>query len=168
MRDSVTAAVLFGASLLLAGLAASLKNYRGVAARRGEDFTVMASAARLVSLGEAAAVVVSALAGELVLRLDLRDCEFHYGPPAGDRPCITRDGRLVGTIGGRPVELDLPVWSGEEVRGFYRLILKSAGPPPPDRLLAAVGIGEQAGAALAGQLTDPEPAPRPRRLRLVR
>jgi hypothetical protein len=171
-RDVVTAAVLFAASLLVAQLAVSLENWRRVAARRGEDFTVMASAARLVSVGEAAGMVVTALAGELVSRLDLLDCEFRYGLPGGDRPYIARDGSIIAVVGGDTdhglAELDLPVWTGDEMRGYYRMTLGSPTTPPRHRLLAAVGIGEQAGAALAGQLVDPLPGPRPRRLRLVR
>jgi hypothetical protein len=176
-RDVVTALVLLLASLLVGSLAVSLRSYRTASARRTADFNVMASAARLVSVGEAAGVVVNALAGELIARLDLRDCEFVYGPPEPGRPVITRDGTLDQPAGPETTELALPVWGTDSIRGHYRLILKSPGPPRPERLLAAVGIGEQAGAALTMQLVDPEPArrpggpepaPRPKKLRLVR
>jgi hypothetical protein len=165
-RDVVTAIALLFASLVAAGLAVSLRNQRSASANQREDFNVMASAARMASFGDAAGVVVAALAGELVTRLDLRDCEFVYGPPAPGRPYIRRDGTLAG--GTDPAELDLPVWSGNQLRGYYRLSPKSPSAPPPDRLLAAVGIAEQAGAALATQPVDPDPGPVRRRLRLVR
>jgi hypothetical protein len=117
-------------------------------------------------------MVVEALAGELVSRLALNDCEFAHGPPPGDRPYVGRDGRVVppesqpraGTGG----QIDLPVWAGSEVVGYYRLYLAPGPPPSPDRLLAAVGIAEQAGAALASHTTPPTMPVRSRRLRLLR
>ena len=49
------------------------------------------------------------------------------------------------------------------------MTLRDGARPGRDRLVAAVGIAEQAGAALAGGRDGPAPAPpRPRRLRLVR
>lgn len=165
MSDVVTAIVLLVASLLVAELAISLRNYRRVAARRTQDFTVMVGAARIMAVGESVSVVVSALAGELIARLDLQDCEFSYGPPPGDRPHIDRDGTVVGRVDS---ELDLPVGAGPVARGHYRLLLKPGIVPGPDRMLAAVGIAEQAAAALSSQLSDPPPSPPPRRMRVVR
>ena len=72
----------------------------------------------------------------------------------GDRSYVARDGSFVApegqprdAIGGR---VDLPVWVGTEVVGHFRLYLSPGPPLSPDRLLAAVGIAEQAGAAFAG------------------
>jgi hypothetical protein len=171
-RDVVTTVVLVGASLVVGELVVRLRTYRVMAARRGEDFTVMSGAARMMAHGQDAPLVVGALAGELVSRLGLVDCEFQYGPPAGDHPCVTRDGGLAAD-GSRSdaaiTDVDLPVWAGTEVVGRYRMSLTAGAPPTPDRLLAAVGIAEQAGAALAGRPADPTSAPgRTRRLRLVR
>jgi hypothetical protein len=176
-RDVVTAFALLVASLVTAGLAVSLRNHRSASAVGRADFNVMAGAARLVSVGEGPGLVVSALAGELVTRLDLGDCEFVYGPLDADRAYVTREGTVIGhsdaAEAGRsaPLVLNLPVWTGDTIRGYYRLTFKSPAVPPSDRLLVAVGISEQAGAALATQLVDPgpaAPAARPRRLRLVR
>ena len=172
-RDVVTTVVLVGAALVVGELVVRLRAYRVMAARRGEDFTVMSGAARMMAFGQDAPLVVGALAGELVSRLGLVDCEFQYGPPAGDHPCVTRDGILVAADGGGAdaaiTDVDLPVWSGTEVVGRYRMRLTAGARPAPDRLLAAVGIAEQAGAALAGRPPDDTPAPgRSRRLRLVR
>jgi hypothetical protein len=172
-RDVVTTVVLVGAGLVVGGLVSRLRTYRVMAAHRGADFTVMSGAARLMAFGHDAPLVVGALAGELVSRLGLKDCEFHYGAPLGDHPCIARDGTLVAVDGCPPeaaiTEIDLPVWAGTEVVGRYHMSLKAEGPPTADRLIAAVGIAEQAGAALAGRPPDDTPAPgRARRLRLVR
>jgi hypothetical protein len=134
-----------------------------MARRRGADFAVMSAAAGLMALGENAAMVVSALAGDIQAQLDLVDCEFTYGPPTGERPCVTRNGEVVRPSSPFPLgpaaELDLPVWLGTEVAGRYRLVL---GPEEPDRdrLLVAVGLAEQAGAALAGARPD-DPERRP-------
>ncbi len=172
-RDVVTTVVLVGAGLVVGELCARLSTYRTMAARRGADFAVLSGAAGLMAFGEDAPVVVAALAGELVARVGLADCEFQPGPPTGERPCVSRDGTLV-TLDlepprGQPREVDLPVWTGTEVIGRYRMTLSPGPPPSHDRLLTAVGIADQAGAALAGHLDAGRPdGPRPRRLRLVR
>ena len=171
-RDVVTTVVLVAAGVLVGELAVRLRNYRSMAARRGEDFTVMSGAAQLMAFGEDAALVVAALAGELATRLALVDCQFGYGPPIGDCPQVSRDGRLVDLGQARSEaparEIDLPVWVGPEVVGRFRLTLRSGSCPDREQLLAAVGMAEQAGAALAGSANrTPTPNP-PRRLRLVR
>jgi Domain of unknown function (DUF4118) len=171
-RDVVTTVVLAGAGLLVGELCVRVRSYRVMAASRKDDFSVMSGAARLMALGEDASMVVGALAGELVSRVGLADCEFEYGPPLGDRPCIARDGSLV-YVGGLvheylAAEVDLPVWAGTDVVGRYRLSLAPGSPPTSDRLQAAVGIAEQAGAALAASRPPAEPPVRPRRLRLLR
>jgi hypothetical protein len=127
----------------------------------------------MMAFGQDAPLVVGALAGELVSRLGLADCEFQYGPPTGDHPCVGRDGSLMAAGGERAeaadTEIDLPVWAGTQVVGRYRMSLNPGAQPTADRLLAAVGIAEQAGAALAGSPPGNAPGPgRPRRLRLVR
>jgi hypothetical protein len=171
-RDVVTTVLLVGAGVLVGELAVRLRNYRTMAARRGEDFTVMSGAAQLMAFGQDAGLVVAALAGELASRLALVDCQFGYGPPIGDCPQVSRDGRLVDLGHERseaPVqEIDLPVWVGTEVVGRYRMTLRPGSCPDREQLLAAVGMAEQAGAALAGS-PNGTPAPNaPRRLRLVR
>jgi Domain of unknown function (DUF4118) len=170
-RDVVTTLVLVAVGLLVGELCVRLSAYRLIATRREGDFTVMSSAARLMA--EDASMVVEALAGELVSRLGLVDCDFEHGPPVADRPYVTRDGSLVSFDGASSdcslTEIDLPVWVGTEVAGRYRMQLSSGSPPSHDRLIAAVGIAEQAGAALAASPPFPPPGPgRPRRLRLVR
>jgi Domain of unknown function (DUF4118) len=172
-RDVVTTVVLAGAGLLIGELCVRLRAYRVMATSGKADFAVLSGAAHLMAGGEEASIVVGALAGELVSRVGLADCEFEYGPPLGDRPCVARDGSLFYMAGPLPepvvAELDLPVWAGTDVVGRYRLCLSSSSPPSSDRLLAAVGIAEQAGAALAGGRPPGSPPPaRPRRLRLLR
>jgi hypothetical protein len=171
-RDVVTTVVLVGASLLVGELAVRLRNYRSIAVRRGQDFTVMSGAAQLMAFGEDARMVVAALAGELITRLELADCHFEFGPPSEDRPRITRDGGVVGLHAGKSGaqirEIDLPVWAGKQVVGRFMMILRPGPLPGQEGLLAAVGIADQAGAALAGGASQtPAPIP-PRRLRVVR
>ncbi len=171
-RDVATTVVLVAASLLVGELCVRLRSYRLMATRREGDFTVMSSAARLMAVGEETSMVVEALAGELASRLDLADCDFEYGPVPEDRPYVTRDGHLVNfdprSSDGPSLEIDVPVWAGAQAVGRYRMYLSSPSPPSPDRLLTAVGIAEQAGAALAAGPPTPSPPGRPRRLRLVR
>lgn len=172
-RDVVTTVMLVAVGVLVGELCVRLRSYRLMAARREGDFTVMSSAARLMAVGEETSMVVGALAGELASRLGLADCDFEYGPLADDRPYVARDGSLVNfdphSSDGPLVEIDLPVWAGTQAVGRYRMYLSSASPPSSDRLLAAVGIAEQAGAALAAGPHAMALSPgRPRRLRLVR
>lgn len=168
-RDEVTAAVLLAAGLVIGGMAAGRRRFRDDAIRGQGDFTVMASAARLVAVGEEGGVVAGALAGELIARLDLLDCRFDPTTPDGQRPYITREAGIAGVEPGQPVtELDLPVWAGDRAVAHYRLELKGGSVPSADRLQAAVGIAEQAGAALAGWPLRTAPGAKGRRLRLVR
>jgi hypothetical protein len=176
-RDVATTLVLVGAGVLVGELGVRLRNYRKMATRRGEDFTVMSGAAQLMAYGEDASLVVAALAGELATRLALVDCRFGYGPPIGDCPQVSRDGWLVDLgherperSGGPDPEIDLPVWVGTEVVGRFRMTLRPGSCPDREQLLAAVGMAEQAGAALAASPNrTPAPnQPTPRRLRLVR
>lgn len=173
-RDIATTLLLAAASLLVGELGVRARAYRQIASSRGKDFTVMSGAARLMSGGEDPSMVVGALAGELVSCVGAEDCEFQSGPPTGERPFVTRDGNLISfhrpLPGATSVEIDLPVWVGAAIVGRYRLRLASSSPPSPDRLQAAVGIAEQAGAALAPGLAAPPLPPRPRRhqLRLLR
>jgi hypothetical protein len=172
-RDVATALVLVAAGVVVGELSVRLTAYRTIAVRRGEDLTAISGAAQLMAFGEDASTVVPALARELVARLDLADCRFEVGPLSGERPYVARDGSLVGFTGRPPdariVEMDLPVWTGHQIVGCYRMSLASGTRPDRDRLVAAVGIAEQAGAAFAASRPDgPEGPPRPRRLRLVR
>jgi hypothetical protein len=159
------------AGLVVGELCVRLRMYRLMAARRGADFAVMTAAAGLMAVGEDAVLVVRALAGELQARLALADCEFEFGPPSGSAAYVSREGYVVqlGDPRSAPItELDLPVWLGSDVVGHYRMVLESAV-PSRDRLLAAVGIAEQAGAALAGCRPDSaHPSARTRRLHVVR
>jgi Domain of unknown function (DUF4118) len=169
-QDVVTTFVLLGAGALVGEVSVRVRAYRLMAAQRKEDFTVMTGAAHLMALGEDASTVVGALAGELVSSVGVADCEFRYGPPRGDCPYVGRDGSLLNLAGGgaeqSPAEIDLPVWAGSSVVGRYRLVMWDGDAPSPDRLLVAIGIAEQAGAALA---TAPaEPTSKPSRLHLLR
>jgi hypothetical protein len=175
LRDVVTAAALAVSGLLVGEVCVRLKAYRLMADRRVEDFAVMSAAAGLMALGEDAAVVVRALAGELQRLLDLEDCEFEFGPLTGIRPYVSRDATLMaaGSMSSRPVaagttEADLPVWLNGQVVGYYRMAF-SGLVPSRDRLAAAVGLAEQSGAALAGSKPDRRRGPSGRRgLHVVR
>jgi hypothetical protein len=164
--DVATMIVLLAVAFLVGELSVRTVAYRRIAARRSADFAVMSGAAGLMAVGEDAPVIVGALAGELTTTLGLLDCEFEAGPPAGERPVVRRDGTL--SHSGSAIDtVDLPVWTGQTVIGRYRLVFPSGQMPDRDRLLTAVAIADQAGAALAALQPAPEQPP-PRRLRLIR
>lgn len=175
-RDTITTILLACGGMAIGEMCVRLREYRQSATRHREDFGVMTTAAHLMTLGEDASVVVGALAGELVARVGLSDCDFQYGPPLGDQPYLAREGTLVDLRSPRrpsdpaSERVDLPVWVGREVIGHYRLWLAAGNVLSAERLVAAVGIAEQAGAALAAYRPTPWPAPvrQPPRLRLVR
>jgi hypothetical protein len=169
--DVATAVALLAVGLLVGELIVRLFAYRATASRLGGDFAVMSGAAGLMAVGERAPLIVGALTGELIASLGLADCQFEAGTPGGERPCVARDGSLVHVAladASAPVrEIDLPVWAGGEVIGRFRMVLEPGPPPTRNRLLAAVGIADQAGAALMTSGAEPRPGPPKRRLRLV-
>lgn len=158
--DVVTALILVLTGLFIGFGAARLARYHRSEDRRTDAFAVVMEASGLVATGEDGQLVTAALASELMQELDLSDCRFHPEPPRGTRPCVARDGSLVGLMATRDhssaSQIDLPVWSQGEVVGHYRL---SLGPRQPSRqeLRVALSLADQAGAALAQPRNEPPP-----------
>ncbi len=62
----------------------------------------MSGAAQLMGFGEESTLIAGALAGELMGRLNLADCQFELGLLPGDQPYVALDGSLVNVDGRRP------------------------------------------------------------------
>ena len=172
-RDVLTTAFLVVAGLVMGEVAVRLGRYRRRAEAGAEAFSLVTGAAGLVATGSEAGLVIEALTTELMAGLSLVDCSFETGPPNGDVPFVGRDASIVCLDGSRADaaggRLDLPVWSSGEIVGRFRLVLPADRAVGAAQLQLAVGIADQAGAALHGHVPPPPPdAPRRGGLRLVR
>lgn len=172
-KDVLTTAFLVVAGLLMGEVVFRLHRYRRRAEADADAFALVTDAAGLVATGSEVGLVIEALATELASGLSLSDCAFEPGPPEGDVAFVGRDAtvvRLDGTAAAHHRDLlDLPVWSSGEIVGRFRMVLRPGTALGPAQLQLAVGIADQAGAALHGQM--PPGGGRPRRgggLRLVR
>lgn len=170
-RDVLTTAFLVLAGILMGEVAFRLGRYRRRAEAEADAFALVTDAAGLVALGSEVGLVIEALATELSSGLSLRQCSFESGPPNGDVPFVGRDATIVRLDNASPGEpedsLDLPVWSSGEIIGRFRMVLGPRTTLGVAQLQLAVGIADQAGAALHG-LGPPSPDPRRAALRLVR
>ena len=171
-KDVLTTAFLVVAGLLMGEVVLRLHRYRRRAEAEADAFALVTDAAGLVATGSEAGLVVEALASELASGLALRECAFEPGPLGGDVPFVGRDGtvvRLETARAGPEDVLDLPVWSSGEIVGRFRMVLTPGTVLGAAQLQLAVGIADQAGAALHAQ--GPARREPPRRgggLRLVR
>jgi Domain of unknown function (DUF4118) len=156
--DAITAAFLLVTGLVVGVGAARLARYRRGAGRRRDYFAVVMEASDLAATGGGHRLVAEAIGAELTRALMLRGCDFCPLPPDGTRPCVARDGSLVGSIptgAARLSVLDLPVWSHGEVVGHYQMKLGDKVPSRAE-LRVAISLADQAGASFAGS-ESPEP-----------
>jgi hypothetical protein len=125
-------------------------------------------------MGEELVMVIQSVAGELSRLLGLADCTFETEDPDPARATLRRDGTLVGAR--QPTEAapissaELPVWGQGERLGYYVLEFAPGPPPERERLLVAVTLADQVGAAFMAQApptAPPDPTP-PTSLRVVR
>ena len=159
-EDVTTALALLLTGLLVGAGAARLARFHRSEDHRTDALAVMMEVSGLVATGEEHGLVTEAMRTELLRALDLASCEYHVGPPAGARPLVARDGRLVGLIsstGNGRVQIDLPVWSQGEIVAHYRLTPRRSS-PTKDELRVALSLADQAGAAMSKE-SDPRPEP---------
>jgi uncharacterized membrane protein (UPF0136 family) len=168
--DLTTALTLVATGLLVGSGASRLARYRKSEDDRTDALAVVMEASGLVATGGEYQLVTGALRAELLRALALTSCEFHAEPPNGTRPSVARDGSLVGLVtppDQGPALVDLPIWSQGDVVAHYRLRLGSRT-PTRDELRMALGLADQAGAAMAGLPLEPPTKPRRSgRLRLL-
>ena len=128
------------------------------ASRRAGYLDGINDAARSVAAGDSPSAVVDRIAAGLIQLLALRSCEFQYGIAGIGGPArLEHDGTV--TLAGQPydpptgdwppgVGLELLVESGGRLRGRF-LMRPGQQWPSREQLLVAVGLADQAGAALA-------------------
>lgn len=172
-RDVLTTAFLVLAGLLMGEVAFRLGRYRRRAEAEADAFALVTDAAGLIALGSEVGLVIEALAAELRSGLSLRQCTFESGPPSGHVPFVGRDATIVRLDDALPGEvddsLDLPVWSSGEIVGRFHMVLGPQTALGAAQLQLAIGVSDQAGAALRGLSLGPSSdQPARRGLRLVR
>ena len=111
----------------------------------------------MAALGEPAADVVERASNELIHLLHLRRCVFHPGVPEPNRTTVLSNGDVVhaglrwgiSTMGLPGPEVDLLVHLGGRTLGRFVLAPTPGWPVSQQRMIVAVAIAGQAGAALA-------------------
>ena len=115
--------------------------------------------AEMVAQGELAAHVVDRATGELRELLHLRECRYEPGVPAAHRTTVLSHGEVVhggllwgvSSMGLPGSEIDLPVHHGGRTLGRFVLVPTPGWPVPLERMIVAVAIADQTGAALASR-----------------
>ncbi len=183
--DVETTLILAVVAVMVGELAVRTTRHRGYARREFEKLSSIRSTAELVASGEELVHVIEAVAGDLTTLLGLSSCSFESTEPDPDRPRLTRDGRLsppegLSSVGPAPTgqrepdtrsepmtgEAELPVVVQGTAIGHFVLGFTAEGPPERDRLLIAVTLADNVGAAFLAQAPPPLPPDKQPVLRL--
>ncbi len=156
-QDLITELLLLVVGLAVGELAARGRRHRTAAGEGRHQLTLLHSVTELAATGQDPDVVVASASHELQDLLQLRDCRFSWHDPKGATARVTPGGDLV--VGdetwstedlGLPTRtVDLPVRSGGWLLGHFLLTPTPGVPVSHERLLVAVTIADQVGAALA-------------------
>ena len=159
--DLVTFVVLAVVGAAVGSLSAAYSYRRRLVRAESEDIARFRSVADLLATSTELVRVLSGIAGQISESLGLSECWFGAASPGGrptdeapDAPEIGRDGSCPDERGEGWTAL-LPVWTQGSVLGHFVLV----GPrrPAQERLLFALAMADQAGAALAAHGTLPPP-----------
>ncbi len=154
--DLITEILLLVVGLAVGELAARGRRHRDAAWQGRHHLALLHSVTELAATGKDPQVVVAVATSELVELLFLRDCRFTAHGTDHTMARVTPEGNV--TVGqetwsasdlGLPRNVDLPVRSGGWLLGHFLLTPTPGKPVSPDRLLVAVAIADQVGAALA-------------------
>ncbi len=175
--DLITEILLVVVGLAVGELAARGRRHRDAAWQGRHEMALLHSVTELAATGQDPQVVVAVAGHELEELLTLRGCRFTAHDIAGTTARVTPRGEVVvgnetwstGDLGLPTQSVDLPVRSGGWLLGHFLLTPTPGKPVSADRLLVAVAIADQVGAALAadespdGSLASARlgPAPRP-------
>ncbi len=156
-QDVITEILLLVVGLAVGELAARGRQHRAAAWQGRHEVALLHSVTELAATGQDAQVVAAAAVEELRDLLFLRDCRFTRHVPGGVTAQVTPAGEVrvgletwsTNDLGLPTRSIDLPVRSGGWLLGHFVLTPTPGQPVPPDRLLVAVAIADQVGAALA-------------------
>jgi hypothetical protein len=140
--------------------------HRQAAGQSRREVELIHSVTELAASGREPQVLITAAAAELRSLLSLRGCEFTPDNPGGVVARVNANGDV--TLGqekwstedlGLPTRrVDLPVRGNGWLLGHFMLTPTPGKSVPHDRLVVAVAIADQVGAALA--FNQPTPASR--------
>ncbi len=155
--DLITELLLLVVGLAVGELAARGRRHRHAAGEGRQQLALLHTVTELAATGQEPELVVASAARELRELLGLRDCRFTSGEPGRTTARVTPNGDV--TVGnetwstediGLPTRsVDLPVRSGGWLLGHFLLTPTPGKPVSHERLLVAVTIADQVGAALA-------------------
>ncbi len=157
--DLETTISLFVVGLIVTELAARGRHHRGVAAAEADYVALIHDLGEMVAQGEPAAEIIERASNELTHLLRLRRCNYQPDTPRSNRTTIHSNGQVVhggliwgvSTLGLPGSDLDLPVHYGGKTLGRFVLVPTPGWPVSRERLIVAVAIAAQAGAALAAR-----------------
>ncbi len=157
-QDALTAGLLLVVGLAVGQLASWALGQRDEARRGRVDIGRIHYAAELAAQGESVDHLIMAVSLELRDLLFLRDCSFDYGVADEHLPSLDHDARVRwGDLGWGTATLGLPSKGVTlAAHGQGRIVGTFTLTPTPgvvlgeDRLLVAVALADQVGAALAG------------------
>jgi len=155
-QDLITEILLLVVGLIVGELAARGRQHRTAAWQSRHQVALLHAVTELAATGQDPQVVVAAAAEELSELLSLRDCRFTTHDPGDVAARVTPIGEVrlgneiwsTADLGLPTRNVDLPVRSGGWLLGHFLLTPTPGKPVPPDRLLVAVAIADQVGAAL--------------------
>jgi len=155
--DLETTISLFVVGLIVTELAARGRYHRGVAVEEADYVAIIHDLGEMVALGDPSAAVIERASNELIHLLHLRQCTYQPGVPRLNRTTILSNGQVVhggllwsvSTMGLPGSDLDLPVHYAGQTLGRFVLVSTPGWPVSRERLIVAVAIAGQVGAALA-------------------
>jgi hypothetical protein len=156
--DALTALLLLVVGLTVGELAVWALRQRDDARRGRHDVARIHHAAELMAQGESADRLVHAVALELRDLLSLRECRFDPGPPDPVLPHLDHDAAVrwgelewgTGTLGFPTKGVTLEAQGNGLAVGAFTMIPTPGLTIDADRLVVAVALADQVGAALAG------------------
>lgn len=163
-QDLITELLLLVVGLAVGELAARGRSHRLAASDRLDELALLHKVTELTATGQESHVVIQTAVAALRQLLVLRDCSFTRTHPVQIVAHITPQGDL--TVGskswateslGLPTKtVDLPARSGGWTLGHFLLAPTPGKPVSHERLIVAVAIADQVGAALV--VEHPTPA----------
>jgi hypothetical protein len=163
--DVETTLILAVVAVMVGELAVRTTRHRGFVRAETENLSSIRSAAALVASGEELVGVIEAVVADLTRLLSLRACSFESTDADPSRARLGRDGAL--ELSSRPVPVtaaagaapvtELPVIVQGETIGQFVLEFDPREPPAHDRLLVALTLADNVGAAFLAQAPPPVP-----------
>jgi len=158
--DIETAISLFVVGVAVTELAARNRHHRRVAVEETDYVGLVYYLSELVASGASSENVIEQASAELVELLHLRDCRYEEGQVDRQVTRIEHDGNVyvgevrwgVQTMGLPGKEVELRVQNRGHDVGRFVMTPISGWPVAPQRVLVAVAIADQAGAALSPHL----------------